>query len=254
MAHVNIVGCRSGFWHEGFGDVGEGPSCCRAGEGERDRVGARGRVGFCCVGGMGCRRRSVSPVDGMRVREVLVHTHGLPWNGDLYRELDRGFVEDRIDHVARHRSSAHAITDDTRSGGVAGEGEGRSRLSSRTVIEAVVVEFRAARSRKGQRDGATGWKGWHFGKGKDAERTWRHEPVIVHEAAVRLVIGEGRAVGVGRGGAVDDERDAAVEGGGRVEGVLEVVGQARSSGIESGSFEAGWEIDEGSVLVEGEEE
>ena len=158
---------------------------------------------------VGCRR-SISPVNRMGIREVLIDSYRLVRPCRHHRELDRRFIEDGVDHVARHRQSAHAIADDTRSGGVAGEGEGSAGLSSRTVIEAVVVDFTSSRSRKGQRYCSAGYCGWYLSKGSDAEGTWGVKSVIVHEASIWLVIGEGRTVGVGMGGAVDDERGATV--------------------------------------------
>ena len=38
-------------------------------------------------------RRSVTPIDRMRIREVLVHSHGLTWCGDDSSQLDRSRIE-----------------------------------------------------------------------------------------------------------------------------------------------------------------
>ena len=159
----------------------------------------------------------------MRIREVLIHPYGLIRCGSDNGKLDGGCAEDIVDQVARARHSAYTIADDTRSGGVAGEGEGSAGLSGRSVIEAVFVELGAARSRKGQRYCSAGEGCRYFSKGKDAEGTWRYESVIVHEAAIRLVIGEGRAVGVGGCYSADDKWYATVQRGGwGAEGALEV--------------------------------
>ena len=168
------------------------------------------------------RRRSVSPVDRMRIREIFIYPHSLIRTCGYNRQLDGGFVEDVVDQVACTRHSAHAIADDTCSVRVAGEGEGRSGLSGRTVIEAVVVELGAARSRKDQHYCSARQSDRYRSHRKNAERTWVHQPVIVHEAAVRLVIGEGISIGIWRGAAIDDVKDATVERvAGGVEGVSE---------------------------------
>ena len=84
-------------------------------------------------------------------------------------------------------------------------------MPSRTIIEAVLIDFTSSRSRKSQHYCSASWSGWHRSNSYNADGTWCYKPVIVHETTIRLVIGEGRTVSVGVGGAVDDEWDATIE-------------------------------------------
>ena len=124
-------------------------------------------------------------------------------------------------------------------------------MSSRTVIEAVAVELGAARSRESQHYCSAGEGSWSFGKGKDAEGTWRYESVIVDEASIGLVIGECCAVGVWGCGAVDDGCGVTIESvGWRIEGIEEVVGEAGARYVESWSLEGIWKIGQRAIEVE----
>ena len=91
----DIGSSRSGLGDEGLGVfiffcIMKQSSQCSVSQGERDRVGSRRGVGLGRGGGEVSCRRSVSPVDRMRIREVLIDSHGLVRTGGNDRKFDIG--------------------------------------------------------------------------------------------------------------------------------------------------------------------
>jgi len=94
MTHIHITCGSSGCRHERFTHTTKRPPRHSSTQSERNHVSPRGSIGLGRIGSVIRRRGPISSVDRVRIREVLVHRHGLTWGGDDCCQLDVEWSEE----------------------------------------------------------------------------------------------------------------------------------------------------------------